>query len=120
MNIKTQTIRCDYHNSNGGYYTIATIDGTFVGLVSFAILVDWKLDGKWFWIKELFVDPVHRKKGVGEKLVEIALHYSNISFLKDKVALWCSEGSPAEKFWVKQGFTKTEKDYVGQPIWIRK
>lgn len=102
-----------FENWNGSdiMYVMMTNDDTFIGTVA--------VDRKNFdpYISHLYVDPVFRRKGYGERLLEHGIDYAKL-FKFDEIKLWCVDGLVpyyASKGWVQE---KLSKDNFDNEVWI--
>jgi GNAT superfamily N-acetyltransferase len=100
-------------NWNGSdiMYVMISKDDKFIGTVA--------VDRKNFdpYINHLFVDPIFRKKGYGERLLEHGLEYSKL-FKFEHVKLWCIDTLVpyyASKGWVQE---KLSKDNGDNEVWV--
>ena len=102
-----------FENWNGSdvMYVMMTTDNTFIGTVA--------VDRKNFepYISHLYVEPLFRRKGYGERLLEHGLDYAKL-FKFDTIKLWCVEGLIpyyASKGWNQE---KLSKDNFGNDVWV--
>jgi GNAT superfamily N-acetyltransferase len=100
-------------NWNGSdiMYVMISKDNKFIGTVA--------VDRKNFdpYISHLFVDPIFRKKGYGERLLEHGLEYSKL-FKFEHAKLWCIDTLVpyyASKGWVQE---KLSKDNADNEVWV--
>jgi predicted GNAT family acetyltransferase len=115
--LKSLNPKCSKHyiqeNWNGSdiFYVMISNDDRFIGTVA--------VDRKNFepYISHLYVDPLFRHKGYGERLLEHGIEYAKL-FKFDNIKLWCEEkliGFYSKKGWIQE---KPTKDNNGNDVWI--
>jgi predicted GNAT family acetyltransferase len=92
-------------------YVMISKDDTFIGTVG--------VDRKNFdpYISHLYVDPLFRNKGYGERLLEHGIEYSRL-FKFESIKLWCVESLIpyySSKGWVQE---KLSKDNNDKEVWV--
>ncbi len=67
---------------------------------------------RFLWVSELFVSEKYQKKKVGSKLLNRVIKKSKENKLKGIIAQTEFENIPAQKLYLKNGFTK-----IKNPLW---
>lgn len=102
------TIQDYIDNPKDDLILVAIIDGTLAGMILVNVLRDWA------YLSSLYVDPNHRKKGIGKALIKKALEHVNKLGI-DGFHLVTQPGSTAVQFYEKLGFKKGYNF-----VWMRK
>ena len=86
--------------------------GKMVGVLMMSVLVSLEHAGEVGWIEELYVRDDYRRKGLGERLLTMAMEWSNgrgLRALDLEVAQVGHDPAAAEGLYFKKGFERVQR-----------
>ena len=88
----------EYLERNPGLSRVAEVDGQIAGVALCGH------DGRRGWIYHLAVSPVHRRKKIGQQLVDSCLDGLRKAGLKRAIILVAGDNPGGHDFWLRNGF----------------